>query len=524
MKHFGYALLALILVIGVLPVAWMFGASIWGHEGFTLKHYAALWQDLRALDLLLNTIALGLVTVAGALLLSLPLAFLLERTELPLRNALAAGLLIPLFLPPYILAVVWSSILGRRGLLHQWFGIGEITAAFLHSFWGCAFVLTLALLPIAILFIQTALTHVHAEIEAAARLEASRAKIFLLVTLPLIAPALLSSGILIFVLAISEFAVPMFLGVNVFTTEIFTQFAAFYNYDAAVAMSLPLVALTLAAMSWERARLRESVFAGEESAVLFSSRLSLGRWRFAALSFCWLMFIVAVVLPIGLLVAQSLSLAAYRRAFDLAENGIAISLAISAVAATLLVMLGFVTAYLVERRRAQHLDGLLLLLFAIPSTVLGIGLIQLWNQKIFAGVIYNTFAIVIIAYLARFFILTERMFLSTFKQIPAVFEEAAKIEGASTRQVWSNVLLPLSARTVVAAWIIAFIFCFGELATTIVVYPAGGATLPIRLYTIMANSPENVTAAMSIILIVPILLAVAVVMLSSKFLSAWKLS
>jgi ABC-type Fe3+ transport system permease subunit len=308
----------------------------------------------------------------------------------------------------------------------------------------------------------------------------------------------------------------MFLGVNVFTTEIFTQFAAFYNYNAAVAMSLPLVVMTLAAMTWERARLQESAFVGEEATFRFASRLSLGRWRFMALGFCWLVFIMAVMLPIGLLLAQSQSLATYRRAFDLAENGIAISLVNSVVAATLLVVLGFITAYFVERRRAQHLDSLLLLLFAIPSTVLGIGLVQLWNQKVFAGLIYNTFAIVIVAYLARFFILTERMFLSTFKQIPVAFEEAAIMEGASTRQVWSNVLFPLSARTVVAAWIIAFIFCFGELATTIVVYPAGGATLPIRLYTIMANSPESVTAAMSIILILPILLAVAVVMLSSK--------
>ncbi|MGH7493173.1 MAG: ABC transporter permease [bacterium] len=516
-------LLFLILIIGVLPIAWMFGASVWSNEGFTLKHYAALWQDLRALKLLGNTIALGLLTVAGALSLSIPLAFLMERTNLPLRNVLGAMLLIPLFLPPYTLAVAWSNILGRRGLLHQWLGIGDVTAAFLHSFWGCAFVLTLALMPIAILFIQTALTHVHAEIEEAARLEASRAEILLLVTLPLIAPALLSSGILIFVLVISEFAVPMFLGVNIFTTEIFTQFAAFYNYDTAVAMSLPLVVMTLAAMTWERARLQANVFAGEEVASRFSSRLSLGRWRFVAQGFCWLIFVMAVMLPMGLLLAQSLSLVAYRRAFDLAENGLAISLTNSAVAATLLVVLGFVTAYCVERQRAQHLDSLLLLLFAIPSTVLGIGLIHLWNQKVFAGVIYNTAAIVIIAYLARFFILTERMFLSTFKQIPMAFEEAARMEGASTRQVWANVLFPLSARTVVAAWIIAFIFCFGELATTIMVYPAGGATLPIRLYTIMANSPENVTAAMSIILILPILLAVVVVVLSSKFLFARRL-
>src|SRR5262245_15557703 len=170
MKYPGFILLVLIVVIGVLPIAWMFGASIWSTAGFTLRHYAAFWQDLRALKLLGNTIALGLVTVAGALSLSIPLAFLMERTNLPLRNVLGAGMLIPLFLPPSTLAIAWSDILRRHGLLHQWFGIGEITAAFLHSFWGCGLVLALALLPIALLFIQTALAHAHSEIEEAARM------------------------------------------------------------------------------------------------------------------------------------------------------------------------------------------------------------------------------------------------------------------------------------------------------------------------------------------------------------------
>ena len=178
MKYSGYALLLLIFIIGVLPIAWMFGASVWSNEGFTLKHYSALWQNLRTLKLLGNTIALGLLTVAGALLLSIPRAFLMARTNLPLRNMLSTMLFIPLFLPPYVLAVAWSSILGRRGLLHRWFGIGEITAAFLNSLWGGAFVLILALLPSAILFVQTALARVHTEIEEAARLEASRTKFF----------------------------------------------------------------------------------------------------------------------------------------------------------------------------------------------------------------------------------------------------------------------------------------------------------------------------------------------------------
>ncbi len=518
MKYFDFVLLLLIAIIGVLPLAWMFGASVWSNEGLTLKNYAALFQDVRTLKLLGNTIVLGMSVAAGTLLLGIPVAFLLERTDVPLRKLLSTILLIPLFLPPYISAVAWSTVLGKRGLLDRWLGVGEAASAFLNSLWGAAAVLILAFLPIAVLFIKTALGNVHAEIEDAARLETSPRQIIWHITLPLVAPAILSSGILIFVLTISEFAVPMFLGVQVFTSEIFTQFAAFYNYEAAVAMSLPLMIITLVAMNWERAKLHDGAFASEEATQLPSSRLSLGGWKFAALLFCFLIFAVSVALPVGIIFTQSLSSEAYRRAFAAAANGIAASFANSAMAATLLVLLGFFTAYQVERRRAKLFDILLLLMFAIPSTVLGIGLIKLWNQSVFGGVIYNTFAMIIIAYLARFLILPERLFLTALKQIPPAVEEAAKLDGASPAQIWTKILLPLTAPTFAAAWIIAFIFCFGEIGATIMVYPAGGATLPIRLYTIMANSPESVSAAMSVILILPILLSVSMVMLTSNFL------
>jgi iron(III) transport system permease protein len=519
MKYLGFILLSFITVIGVVPIAWMFGASIWSPQGLTLQHYAVLFQEARPLKLLGNTIALGILVVAGTLLLGVPLAFVLARTDLPFRNLMSTVLLIPLFLPPYILAVAWSSVLGKRGLLHKWFGLGEPASAFLNSLWGGATILALAFLPITILFIKTALAQVHIEIEEAARLEGSRGQILRRITLPLIAPAMLSSGVLIFVLTISEFAVPMFLSVQVFTSEIFTQFAAFYQHETAVATSLPLIVITLAAMSWERTRLQDRIFAGEEAAPHLSSRWPLGGWKFVVLAFCLLLFAVSVMLPIGIIFTQSLSWQAYRQAFAAAENGIATSFANSMMGATLLVLVGFIIAYQVERKRAQHFDALLLLMFAVPSTVLGIGLIKLWNQSIFGGAVYNTFIIVIIAYLARFLILPERMLLATLKQIPPSFEEAAMIDGASTARIWSRILLPLTAPTMAAAWIIAFIFCFGELGATLIVYPAGGATLPIRLYTIMANSPESVTAAMSVILVLPILLAVfAIVFLSKYFL------
>jgi iron(III) transport system permease protein len=103
----------------------------------------------------------------------------------------------------------------------------------------------------------------------------------------------------------------------------------------------------------------------------------------------------------------------------------------------------------------------------------------------------------------------------SLKHYAALFQEARVLKLLGNTTV-------LALLTVAGALLLgvplAFVFCFGDLGATLIVYSAGGATLPIRLYTIMANSPESVTAAMSVILVLPILLAVFLVVYLSRFL------
>jgi iron(III) transport system permease protein len=502
----GYLLL--IIFFGVLPLLNMFGTSFLDADGFTLRHYSILfdWDTIRLLG---NTVSLGLLTVAGTLLLGIPLSYILTRTTIRFNHLFFLLFLVPLFLPPYILAVSWRTLLAHNGFAEKWFGIGELTASFLDSLWGCAFVLVMSYLPVAILFLSNAFRHINPSTEEAARLEGSEFHVIRFITLSNILPAILSSSLLVFLLSISEFGVPMILGVHVFTGEIFTQFAAFYNEKTAIALSLPFIVITLLLILWERKLLKANSTDEEDAVSLQAKHHDLGIWNIPTIIVCSLIILISIGLPLGVVVFQ-ISTDAFLRALTITERPLGISLSTAIISATILSLLGLGVGYAIERGKNQIINIATMLLFAVPATIVGIGLIKFWNISILSGIVYNTPVIIIIGYIIRFLIFSERIFFSSLTQIPRSFEESARVEGASQLQLVIYIVWPLLRPAFVAAWILTFILCFGELATTIIVYPAGGATLPISLYTIMANSPESLTAAISLLLVLPILGAVGI--------------
>lgn len=505
MKKVTLLLSITLFVIGGLPIATMFFSSFIKEGSFSFSNYNLLFNDSQKLLLLFNSLSLGLLTVLIANVIGIPAAYFLTKTNLKFKNIIKIGFLLPVFIPPYISALSWGSVLGKNGLMNSLFNVGEFTNSIYNSLFGVSFILGISFLPIIILFISDSLNSFEKEIEESAMMDASRRKIFFKLTLPMLKPSILSSSILIFILTISEFGVPMLLGVNVFTTEIFTQFSAFYNYDAAIILSLPLTIISFALIYWEYRKLKGVAFVNAESVKSKTKEIDLGNRQAVIFIGLILLLFVLILLPIIILFFKSLPVKSYIQALSYMEKPAVVSFINSLTGAFILSALGFIAAYFVERRKNKSIDIQLFFYFAIPSTVLGIGLIQLWNRWIFSDFIYNTFIIVQLGYIARFLIISERLFLTAFKQIPISFEESAAVEGATQIQIFRKVLIPILKPTFFISFVLGFIFCFGELGTTIVVYPAGQSTLPISLYTIMANSPESVYSAMSIIILFAII-------------------
>jgi iron(III) transport system permease protein len=174
--------------------------------------------------------------------------------------------------------------------------------------------------------------------------------------------------------------------------------------------------------------------------------------------------------------------------------------------------LGFFCGYLIQNRALRlwrSLDTLTLLLFMLPGTVIGVGLIALWNRP-GTGFIYGSAALVIVAYLAQYTALTSRITCAALANVPPSLEEAAQLAGVPWHARMAHVVLPAVLPGVIAAWVIGFIFCLHDVGASMLVYPAGQDTLPVRIFTLMANGSINLISALCVMLMVATLLSLAV--------------
>ncbi len=480
----------LFLALCALPTLYMLGVSFIGADGsFSLINYRHLLTDVRQRDLLFTSTLVSIGSALLATIVGAPLGLLLARADLRTKRFLRLALVVPLVIPPYILGLAW--IYGRD-LLSNW----------TYSVTGTVVVLGTSFYPLTMLATEAAARRIDAPLEEAALLIARPHRVLARITLPLIAPSIAAAALLTFVLALSEFGVPGLLRVPVFTTEVFTAFAALYDFGGATALAVPLLVVALIAGIAVKLLIGNRMITTRRT-VRVGLPLTLGRWRVLAIGAFGLVLLLSVILPLGVLAREAGS---FKRIItSVAESGSAIrnSVVLSTVGATLTVALGVLLGYGRARARTR-LRG---------STVVGIGLISLWNRPGLTGEVYNSTAIIVIAYLARFVPVAALVLAASVRQLPISSEEAADVAGASWLRTFTRIVLPQIRTGLAAAWVVAFIFAFGELGATVLVTPPGESTLPVRIYTMIANTPASAVAALALmqagIVLIPLALLAA---------------
>lgn len=449
--------------------------------------------------LLIRTLMLGAGVVGFALAVGVPLGVVLGRCDQRRAQWPRALLVLPLVLPSYVLALAWMVLFGASG--SEW----------VYSLPAAIVVLGFSLYPMVMLATEASLRQVSARLEEAARLVASVRRTWFKVTFPLILPAVGASALLAFVLAISDFAVPALLRVRVYTTEVFTAFAALYDFGRATLIALPLIVIASAAAAIALKLLRHPVVGRTERGPIGATWPRVMQ-QIAAIALAAIALLV-LAFPIGALIGEAVS---SRASLSDATSADAIrnSFVWAGAGASLVVVVGSLLAYWRTRAgtRAGHAaDSLFVALFAVPATVLGVGIIALWNRPGLAGTIYRSDAIVLLAYLGRFVPVAALLCAGFFRMVPLAAEEAATIAGASWMRSLLQVVLPMARRGLAAVWLIMFILILGDVGVTILVAPPGESTIPIRAYTLIANSPTPDVARLGLLQIAASVLPVAAI-------------
>ena len=452
----------ILIVAGLLPLLAMLLKSLTVDGHWSLTYYQALFSSDRPLRLLLNSFVLAALTMLLATGIGVPLGILFARTDLPRRGVFAVLFTIPLLLPPYVTAVSWFDLLGRQGSLSRVWGEGlaEWTSSQLFGLSGCVLVLVPTFVPIQMLLVMAYLHSVDQRLEEAARLVTSWGAVLQKVTLPLILPAILLGGTLVFLLTLGELGVPTFLRFDVFAVESLTQFAAFLNPGAATAAAVPLVLVTLFLLLTEWRLFGPRVLPFRMTAPVDPSEpIRLQQFRAPLLLAVSILCLLLVLLPLLGLAARAGSLGVYSEAFQLAGESLLRSIAYADAGATALAVLGFLLGYLVHTNSlglGRFVDALTLFLFAVPGSVLGIGLVSLWNTPV-TVFIYASPWIVLLGYLAQYSVLTTRVTVAALNQIPPSMEESAEVAGAGWLRRVVLIVIPLSGRGLLAAWLLAYI-------------------------------------------------------------------
>ena len=497
----------LLVVLGLSPLVDIFGQTLFIDGRFSLELFHNLFASSQTRHLLVTSISLaGLVTLLS-FLVGLPLGILFGKSNVPGRRLLITLFTIPLLIPPYVLAVAWFHLLGRQGWVSRLFGGGDWKAGsdFLFSLAGCAWILFECYMPILMLLTIVFIRSVNPRLEEAALLAAKWPRVLSRITLPLILPGLLLGMLLIFLLSLGEFGVPLFLRVNVFPVETFTQFSAYYDFGAAAAAAVPLAIIALAAIFAEGVFLERKtvhVRIGQENGS--GIRMETGKSRNWITALVWVFATIMVILPLLSLLRESAAIHAWQTAMTQGSDSIVRSLVFAAIAASALTVLGFLTGYLIHvqgLRTWRLLDTLTMLLFALPSTVIGIGMIGVWNRP-FTNFVYASPIILILGYIIQYWFLPSRITLAALSRIPPSMEEAAQVMGIAWTKRITGIVAPLVRRDLVVAWLVAYIFCLRDTGISMLVYPPGADPLTVRIFTLMANGEPAMIAALCVSLVV----------------------
>lgn len=436
-------------------------------------------------SLLLSLMAAFLATLVGT-----ACGFLLYKLQFPFTGFYKLALLIPLLISPYIFAVAWKD--GFFWL----FG----NSASMYSEAGVILVHTFVFFPLAMLITGSALSQIHAGFEEAGLMIVPFKKMVIKIILPLIRPALTISFLLILIFSLSDFSVPAFFGVRTFTTEIFSQFSALYNFPLAIGQSVLLLLVCLLLLLAEARYLSDAPFFSVSVKGSASIKYDIKNRKVMLHGFLWFLLISVLLLPIFILIVQSVTGRSFFfvKAWELLRPAAFQSIQLALAGALLITAISLWTAFAKERKKNKLPDLLLLFTFIVPSTVLGIALIRFYNFSAL-NFIYGSSIILLIVYLGKFGFIASRIIGNGIKQIPVSFEEAASVMGIPAIRIFFKINLPLIMPSLFTAFVLSFILCLGELGATIMVYPPGTELLPVKTFTISANAPRALISSMSLI-------------------------
>jgi iron(III) transport system permease protein len=515
------------VVLAVLPLlALLFqGFTVKRDDGSstpTLAHLATVVTGSGYWTAFGNTVGVAVGATIFACAIGIGLAWIIVRTNVPAKRWLEQLVVVPMFIPPFIGAFAWLLMAAPRiGILNLPFIRQGLDAPFdVYTRGGMMGVMGLYLAPYVFLIISSALRNMDPTLEEAAQVSGLSAwRTALTVTLPLMQPAILSGGILAFVISIGLFGTPVLLGMSnqiyLVTSRIFLDLQQYPpQYGVIAILALYLMALALLANALQQWALRGRSFVTVSGKNFRPREVQLKGARYLLAGLATLYVLLAVVAPVALIAVATLSTYAWSGIFTLANlehlwtandvrDTLANTLTITVIAATIATVIGFAVAWTTNRttlRGRRLLDYLILFPMAVPSLAFAIGVAFLWLRVPLP--VYGTMWVIVLGFLGRYTSYAVRSITGSLVQIHPELEESARISGYTWSRTVSKITLPLIWPSVVSGWIMLYSIFMTELSIVLPLYTADTRTLSILSFDTWSVGRFSLVASLSLLQLV----------------------
>jgi iron(III) transport system permease protein len=514
----------LLLLVGV-PLGTLFSAAFARGAG---DAWSAVSGDGSG-RAVLNTVWTSLAVSALAVAVGTMAALVTERSRAPGRRWLRGAMLASLLSAPLVSAVGWTRAYGRGGLLDEAAGVRWDG---LFGPGGVVVVGVCGAVPLAYAVVAASLaSRVEPDTERAARASgATSAQALRTVTLPLARPGVAAAAALVFVSAVNAFEVPAVLGIPAgfptMTTRLYQNLTLSADpaaFTSAVALAAALVVLSVLvvgpadALTGVGGAPRTAAASGSTTTDVRSSWwLAAGLWGFVALAFAVplvALVVIALTRAIGLppvpanWTLDNFALAFNQHVYAALRN----SLLLAGAAATVVLLLGVLTAVLGRRGAGRPLGTLVTLTFAVSGSALAVAILLAYG-----GRLRDTLTIILVAYVAKFWALGHHPVAGALERVPDDLVRAARVNGAGPLVAARSVVAPILGPALAAGWLLVFLFAIHELTISSLLYGPGNETLAVVILNQQQLGDVAATSALSVLLSLLIALGAALLVMARR--------
>ena len=526
---FAALLIVILAALVVPPIVFLLEASVADPQRageWSLANFTAVLANRRFLATATNSLIFAAGSAALALVIGWITAWIVERTDAPLKPLAYLTAIISLGTPYILYVTAWLLFFGKAGPLNQLYRALSGTSDVLLDIYampGMIVIEGFLWSPLAFLLAAATLRNANPELEEAARVSGAGIWATIArVTLRLSLPAILALAMLVFIRAIEAFEVPALVGlpgrISVLTTDIYGNMVAKTppDFGGASALSVLMLLLVLVLLAaYARLSRHAERFATITGRGFRPRPFELGRLRMAAGAVLVLNFLLLLVLPLATLLWTSLlpfyqpfsaaalklvTLENYRAVFssdylELIGNTLVVAIA----TATIAVALTFLAAWLAVRHApgGQLIERLAMIPLVFPALVLGVAVMQLFLALPIP--LYGTLAILIWAFVINYLPYGMRYSTSGMLQIHRELEESAQICGAAPLMRLCRIVAPLIAPALVAGWLFIFLMAARVLSLAILLAGPRSQTMAVALFDLWNNGQGTELAALGLI-------------------------